>query len=125
MPAFNFHRKFADAVSRGQKRMTIRAERKDYRRWSVGTPVSLYTGMRSSGCTLLGRSTLVRRSDIQISASRVWVDGELLPQNEVEQLARSDGFESSTEFIDWFSHPRQVGDFVMFYGVLYAWGELQ
>lgn len=117
MPALNFKARFAEDVRAGKKRQTIRAKGKRPPP-RVGDLLMLYTGMRQCGCRKL--LDVVCRSVVPISistASRVvqMVAGSLVREavtgsywetlsgEEIEQLARDDGFSSADDFFAFFA----------------------
>lgn len=111
MPAINFHVQFADAVKHMEKRQTIRARGKRNPP-RVGDPLFLYTGMRTAACRKLATAPCTAVEMITIDAER----GEVtmprsfgghqawtrLDADEVEQLARDDGFADVAAFFEWF-----------------------
>lgn len=50
----NFKQQFAEMVESGEKRQTIRRERKGHRQIGKGDHLKLYTGLRTKQCRLLG-----------------------------------------------------------------------
>jgi hypothetical protein len=113
MPAYNFKTQFAPLVKSGAKRCTIRQPRK--RPTKAGDMLSLYTGMRQKGCTLLLRAKCVRVAAIEIHATAL-----ILPVGSaltIESLAQRDGFPSPLEFLDFFRN--QYG--LPFKGELIEW----
>ncbi|GBL46254.1 hypothetical protein SFMTTN_2067 [Sulfuriferula multivorans] len=127
MPALNFKAEFADAVKRLEKRQTIRArgKRKPPR---VGDPLMLYTGMRQAGCRKLLDAVCIAIDGISISTRSKTVqmpymleNGEsmwaLLPDHEIEALAKADGFASADAFFAWFG--KTYGD--SFSGYVIKW----
>lgn len=112
MPALNFKAQFADQVKNGEKRQTIRARGKR-RPPRVGEPLMLYTGMRQVGCRKLLDvvCTEVVPISISIKSKTVqmtrnfgveprWVS---LDDDEIEDLAKADGFPSASAFFAWFA----------------------
>lgn len=116
MPAYNFRSEFAELVERREKRQTIRRRRK--RPTRVGDSLILFTGMRTSSCRRLAEVICRRLRDILIvGPGQVAVDGWPLSPEEIERLAKVDGFLSGYEFIDFFR--RQHG--LPFEGVIVMW----
>lgn len=106
--AYGFQERWRETLGSGQKRMTIRATRKDGRLPRVGDTLRGYIGMRTKRCELVteGIVTKVRlvtmrrtqlRGDVRVSigARRIFTD-ELL------QLAHADGFTGLGDFAAWF-----------------------
>lgn len=101
MPALNFKARFAAPVESGQKRCTIRAER----RYPIkfGDRLYLYTGMRTKQCRKLGEAICVEASDLYISdGRRVTVGNVRLDMLEEIALSRADGFDRLRDFIQFF-----------------------
>lgn len=104
MPALNFRARWADKVESGEKRQTIRAERKDHRApaWP-GAHLFLYTGMRTKSCRKLREATCEEASRLVITESgAVFNEDRRIVGGALERLASDDGFESANEFIEWF-----------------------
>lgn len=113
MPALNFKAQFADQVRNGEKRQTIRARGKR-RPPRVGEPLMLYTGMRQVGCRKLLDAVCTSVEPISMSLRgkgvvqmpRTAGIGEplwaFLFDDEIEALARADGFPDAAAFFAWF-----------------------
>ena len=112
MPALNFKAEFADQVRNLEKRQTIRVRGKRNPP-RVGDPLMLYTGMRQVGCRKLLDVVCKSVEPIAISIkSRSvqmprnfgveprWVS---LDDDEIEELAKADGFLSASAFFAWFA----------------------
>lgn len=100
MPALNFKKQFAHAVTLGEKRQTIRAKRKHPIK--VGDKLYLYTGMRTKKCVRLRVATCSEVHDIKIAEASCWVDGRWLALHEIKDLAAADGFMDAPTFCDFF-----------------------
>jgi hypothetical protein len=112
MPSLNFKHQFADQIISGQKRQTIRANRK--RPWQVGDTLHLFTGLRGAGtATRLGRVILYSVQQIRIDARQREVHLETIISNgnrhlacladdEARKLAQADGFASLDDFFRFF-----------------------
>jgi hypothetical protein len=100
----NFSKQFADAVARGEKRQTVRKERKDGRRPVVGGTLALYTGMRTKSCRLLRETACTRVLSIEIDLreGRIALDGVRLSIAASIEFARLDGFPTLPAFLEWF-----------------------
>lgn len=95
MPAYSFHKRFIPAIMDGTKRHTIRGKRKARPR--VGQMFYAFTGMRTKSCQRLFESPIVRVQDIRLfvdgdGRAQVEIDGVLLAEDELEALAKADGF---------------------------------
>ena len=105
MPALNFMKRFVPMVAAGEKTHSIRATRR--RSWSVGDNLALYTGMRQKGCTLIGRTSVIKAERITIrnvegSGLRIAIDGENLSPDERRNFARRDGFQDISDMADFW-----------------------
>lgn len=111
MPIFDFKARFAEAVRSGAKRQTIRSRGKRPPP-KTGLVAYLYAGRWTKHVSKLGEHPITSVTDISISAAqrivrmprgagamRRWVD---LDPDEVEQLARADGFANADEFFAFF-----------------------
>lgn len=109
MVAYNFQERFAPAVECGDKTQTIRARGKR-RPPRVGESLQLYTGLRTTTVRKLLWTDPVCESveDISLSARTGVVsmirDGrwQHLSPDEVEALAKADGFACADDFFDFF-----------------------
>jgi hypothetical protein len=125
MPSLNFT-VFVDQVLDGRKTQTIRAIRK--RPIKVGDTLHLFTGMRHMSCWRLspeGGVACIGAYPIEIDrrCCGVNLNGAVrlmcqpFDASQIERLARDDGFESVSEFFDFFDP--NVGD--VFRGQLIRW----
>lgn len=122
MPALNFKARFAETVSRGYKRQTIRAARKDGRPSATpGADLYLYTGMRTKACRLLGTAPCTRVRLIRIDEDSVTLDDRVLSADETSALARADGLADTAEFLAFFQKLHGLP----FTGCLIEWGEIK
>ncbi len=119
---YNFQRQFAERVSLGLKRTTIRPNR------IVGDPkpghtIRCYTGQRTKACQHLTDGICTRVAPITIALDEttrepgVAVFGQLIKVKELERLAIEDGFDSPDDFIPFFR--AQYG--LPFHGLLIEW----
>jgi hypothetical protein len=102
MPAYNFKKQFAPKVESGEKRQTIRRPRK--RRTRLGDALYLYTGMRTKYCRKLRTETCKSVIPISIQANGIYVGlcRRKLSMAECKKIAIADGFESLSDFMDFF-----------------------
>lgn len=100
----NFQRQFAPAVLAGDKRMTIRATRKDRKVPKVGDMLALYTGLRTRNVQLLLRApvTCVWRVRIDFDDRYIVIDGLRLDRKAANLLAVADGFEGADPMFEYF-----------------------
>ena len=121
MPSLNYKAQFAIMVELLEKRCTIRAKRK--RPIKPGDMLYHFTGMRTAHCRKLGSSICKSVTPIRITRDKrsgcryVRLDGELLTQDEVNQLAIMDGFPHAHSFLNFFSETHSLP----FVGDLYTW----
>lgn len=107
MPAYSFQKQFVEPVETGAKTHTIRGKRKN--RPKPGQTFYGYYAMRTKQCRKLLQSVITRVQDIKIEVAslypdyidgdhviltnpRITIDGEELAEDEMETLARRDGF---------------------------------
>lgn len=104
-----FKRRFEAAILAKTKRHTIRGKRKVAPR--VGETCHCYVNPRQKTMRLLGRWPCVRVQTVRIERLKsidagylvgVWVDGWRLKGDELELLARSDGFVSFAEMMEFW-----------------------
>lgn len=100
MPAYNFKQHFAVAVTSGEKCQTIRKPRK--RPTVPGDTLYLYTGMRTKGVKKLREATCLAVLPITISLTSVTLEGAVLNEDAVSNLALRDGFSNSQAFYAFF-----------------------
>jgi len=124
MNEFNFSARFADTVARMEKRQTIRARGKR-RPPRPGEPLQLYTGMRTVQCRKLAEVVCASVEPISISCltrtvSMITGEGSLarwqsLDDDELDTLAKADGFSGSLEFFEWFhgNYGRSVSGYLI------------
>jgi hypothetical protein len=95
MGIYSFKSRFVDKVLSGEKTHIVRAIRGHPDK--PGNTLHLYTGLRRKGARLLMRATCTKVQKIELRATSVWIDGELMFSDECELLARRDGFENFEE----------------------------
>lgn len=100
MPALNYKKQFAAKVESGEKRSTIRAQRK--RPIRQGDRLYHYTGMRTQRCRKLLETNAEQVACIFIDDDVINIDGETLLPYAIAELARGDGFANIGEFKDFF-----------------------
>lgn len=124
MPAYNFKKQFAALVESGQKRQTIRQTARGACR---GATAYLYTGQRTAHCRKLGEATITDVLPIEIgrhacgepyaAITERWGARSFLVHDDLDVLARADGFSSGEEMAAWFA--AQYG--LPFTGFLHQW----
>lgn len=118
MAPLNYQKRFACLVQSGMKRQTIRAARK--RPFRRGETLHHFVGMRTRQCCKLGISVCTRVSDIQIYDRTVKIDGRVLYPENIERLAKNDGFASVEDFFAYFDFTRSDS----FKGQFVCWREI-
>ena len=119
MPALDFKSEFAEPVSSGQKKQTIRRKRK--KPIKVGDNLYLYTGQRSANCRPLGEAVATTVLPVTIHPSGMRIGEQELQQIDLESIAVADGFESFIDMSIWFFTTYKLN---CFEGDLIAWQEL-
>ena len=117
MPALNFQKRFAPDVEARIKRNTIRKKRKDGRDPKAGDTLYLYTGMRTKSCRKLGEEICTKAVPILIDQKDIVLAGQLLDSDQELTLALLDGFESVSDFQEFFLK----GNLCQFEGVFIEW----
>jgi hypothetical protein len=112
MPAINFSRRFAEMVSSGEKRQTIRKAGK--RKITPGDRLVFYTGQRTAACRKLGEAVCVN-----VEYMTIYANAELVVHNvpvgddgtffglemsdlQADALAYLDGFLTRAEMFAFF-----------------------
>jgi hypothetical protein len=93
-----FKKRFAEAVSCGFKRQTVRAMRKHPIR--QGETLHLYTGLRQKWARLLARLVCIYAAPVYLDLNLAVVDGAKLSFEERADFAHQDGFTGWAAFID-------------------------
>lgn len=122
MVAYSFMKQFIEPIEARRKIQTIRGPRRHHAR--PGSPLQLFTAMRTKYCRLIGTATCIesRRLQLDIRADLVRFDGGqvLVLPPELDAFAFRDGFydwESMRRF--WREHHEGVD---VFDGVVIHWG---
>ncbi len=116
-----FKKQFVPFIESGTKTHTIRAKRKIAPK--VGELCHCYTGLRQKGARLLGRWPCVRVEEIEIAGGwealsgeffgDVKINGDSLFEDERQQLAKRDGFESFAVMMEfWRGRLPFLGDII-------------
>ena len=99
MVAYSFKKQFIPMIETGEKRQTVRADRRRHAR--PGEAVQLYFGMRTKQCRkILTPDPICERlgkiniwvDSVMLACCTILVDGEVLDDQQVEQFAWADGF---------------------------------
>jgi hypothetical protein len=102
----NFKPQFVPLIERGEKRQTIRQDRKDGKVPHQGDTVKLYTGLRTRGARMIAACPVVEcftvHMDLRKGKREIVSNGIKLHPGEANSFARLDGFQNATEMFDWF-----------------------
>ena len=102
MGLYNFQKQFVPAILEGRKRHTIRAERAHPD--EPGDTMHLYTGLRQKGAQLIGRPKCAKVQIIEINSNgHITIDGERLLIDEMEALAKADGFDGYARMMEFWT----------------------
>lgn len=115
----NFEKRFADDVSSGAKKQTIRKRRA--RAIQQGDELRLYTGLRTNATRLLRSVPCAMVQSIRIcSTLGVVVGADRLTGKALEAFAKADGFQSSEAMLAFFKDKYDI-DAEPFEGVVIHW----
>ena len=103
-----FKHRFVEPILARLKIHTIRKD--NHNRWREGMKMHMATGVRTKmynqfnedTCKSVQEIEIIRVSD-ELNETIVKVDGRVLSEHEVYQLARNDGFENIIDFWMWFA----------------------
>ena len=105
-----FKPQFKDPIKTGQKKHTMREDKHD--RWKAGRVIHFATGVRTKFYNLfkIGECKSVQSIRIDYDYTQevtpfvtVSVDNRLLDREEIITLAINDGFDTLSEFLEWFN----------------------
>lgn len=117
MAAINFTI-LVDKILSGEKKQTIRRERK--RPIKPGDALQLYQGLRTKNCKLIGVAVCTQIQKIKIDRFKVTVNETSLTLNEMDELAKKDGFTCYGNLLNFFSYLHGLP----FEGVIIHWDNL-
>ena len=133
MVAYSFPEQFADAITGGTKRQTVRGYRRRDPR--IGEKLQLFTNLRKRTCRkLIEKDPICTRVDeieIEISPGKaakiasIVINGIPLNQKEIDDFAHADGFKNG--LLGWTavhamgSFFKRHHGFGTFYGVVIHW----
>lgn len=124
MVAYSFKARFAPLIASGDKRHTLRNDRK--RHAQVGEELQLYTGMRTRSCKKLGTGTCVAvlrlRLDFEHRRVEYLESGHAITTpDDTDAFAVSDGFSGWKDMAAFWAkeHPTLT----VWEGVMIQWGE--
>jgi len=117
-----FQERFKQPIIGKTKKHTIRED--CHNRWKAGVKMHMATGVRTKNYNQFAEEVCkstqnieVRRTSDYLNETLVIVDGRVLSQAEVQQLAFNDGFVNLIDFYLWFSSG--------FSGKIIHWTELR
>ena len=116
MVAINFDGQFAKAVAAGEKRQTVRRQRKP-RPIVAGDRLQLYTAQRTKKSRKLADAVCTGTEMIEIDDEGVFLGGRFLSADDREAFAQADGFPDYAAMRDWFSSKSGLP----FEGVVIRW----
>lgn len=116
MVALNFMKQFADDVSSGRKRQTIREKTKA----RAGCDLQLYYGQRTKQCRKLGDAVCTSVTKVVIMASGVQPQGGVFTAGyQADFFAQQDGFKTYADMWAFFKdRANENGEFI---GYLVKW----
>jgi len=91
---------FEEKINNGIKIHTIRLDKHD--RWKTGIKIHFATGARSGNYNCFKEGACIDTQKIKIKGRRVFIDHVDCTWEEVEVLAKNDGFDSLDDFWAWF-----------------------
>lgn len=118
MVAYSFQKRFVTDIQTGRKPHTIRAHRKRHAR--PGEMLQLYCGMRTKGCfkiipdvvcPLVQDISIWVQSELPSGIAGIEVAGFELDEDQVDGLARSDGFSDILQFGHFWADVHGTGRF--------------
>jgi len=112
MVAYSFKQQFVEPIRSGSKRQTIRADRKRHAR--PGESISLYTGMRTKHCKLIGVAECIAVEPIRMilgPLGSVEISG-IEWSGTLDQFAQTDGFQKWDDLLYfWELNHAELSDF--------------
>ena len=104
-----FKERFVQPIMAGRKKHTIREDK--HNRWRSGKQIHFATGVRTKNYNNFKTGTCRSIQKIKIEYigtfsyldAEVKVDGKILSNEEINILAKNDGFESIEDFFEWFN----------------------
>lgn len=115
----NFRSQFARAIETGSKKQTIRRQRKHPIR--VGDRLQLYTGLQTPKTRLIKSVICVKITPIEVYPNEIVLNGEPLAPRERAEFVRRDGFQSESEFFDFFKSTYPIFETEPFFGEVIEW----
>lgn len=120
MGLYGFKARFEAPILAGTKRHTIRANRKDGWVEKPGATMHLYIGLRQKGARCFAKPICSKVERIVIDGDRqISIAGERLTQDEMEQLARCDGFNDYADMMSFWPDEK-----LPFFGHITHWRPL-
>lgn len=114
MVAFNFRKRFVDAIEDGTKRTTIRPTK----RCEAGDALQLYVGQRTWWCRKLIDARCVSVKKFRIGKRGVAIDGRpFVGDDALHRIAKAEGFASFSDMAAWFQEMHGLP----FFGWMVEW----
>lgn len=106
---------FVAGILSGLKIHTIRTDK--HNRWRKGNKIHFATGIRTKDYKQFYEGVCKGTQDIVIDGKYITIDGRLLSDNDVIQLAKNDGFDNVGDFYKFFNS--------YFAGKIIHWGNIK
>lgn len=101
-----FKERFVTPITSGRKDQTIRLERADRKRPTVGETLYLYTGLRTKHCRRIGIATCSDVEGIEIINDGmrlvICIGGDRTTDREALSIIKRDGFDTPLDFFETF-----------------------
>ena len=119
-----FKQQFPHKICKEEKIHTLREDKND--RWHSGCIIHFATGVRTKlyRCFKLGVCIGTQRIEIRYHGDETFgttiiveIDGRRLGWNEIDTLAKNDGFDTTKDFLAWFKRD--------FFGKIIHWTNLK
>ncbi len=100
----SFDKRFEKSIIDGVKIHTIREDKPN--RWKEGNIIHFATGVRTKNYNQFHSGICVSTQEIEIKVFSkvcvVFVDNEMLREQDIMKLYKQDGFNCFSDFYDWF-----------------------
>lgn len=104
----SFKKQFVDPIKNGTKIHSIREDK--HGRWKAGRKIHGATGVRTKNYNCFFEEVCKSTQNFEIVYDEdlvfIFINNVIAHQDQIEQLAKNDGFDSLEEFFKWFN-----GDF--------------
>ena len=96
-----FKNQFIESIMDGTKIHTIRIDK--YERWKSGNSIQMVCNFRTKEQRQFNSSICYGVQRIEFFMDSIWIDGRKLKSIEIRLLALNDGFQSTSDFLNWFN----------------------